>query len=103
MFSTSVRDGRGALERCEWKTASPYRFEIDAVRARGRVPRGHVALRPAVAKHDEAAGLVGLLRLGVLDERRAHLGGDHHQRRAAIDPSTAPRGCGPQPAEGYFQ
>ena len=36
--------------------------ELEAVRARGGVPRGDVALRDAVAERDQAAALVGALR-----------------------------------------
>ena len=42
--------------------------ELEAVRARGGVARGEVALGDAVAQRDQAAGLVRLLRARMLLE-----------------------------------
>src|SRR6266545_2183975 len=76
--------------------------ELEAVRARGGVLGGEVALRPAVSQDDEAARFVRLLRARVFLEGRAHLGRNHHQTERSISASAS----GPvsqKPAERYFQ
>src|SRR5919106_1731232 len=77
--------------------------ELEAIRTFGRVRAGHVPLREAVTQHDQAAGLVGSLRLGVLDERRTHLGGDHHQMRSSMAGPTSPSAFVQKSADRYFQ
>src|SRR5439155_1061922 len=78
-------------------------LEFEAV-GRGRPVRaGDVALRNAVAKHDEAAGLVRRLRAGVCLEVAADLLRDHHQTVRSIDSSTSSFDASQNPAERYFQ
>jgi hypothetical protein len=59
--------------------------EVEPIGTLVAVPSRDVALGDCVAKRDESARLVGSLGFGVLDERRAHLGRDHHQMRSSID------------------
>src|SRR4029453_8354914 len=74
-------------------------IEIEAIRARVAVAAGDVPPRDSVAEGDQAARLVGALGLGVLDERRADAGRDHHQRRSSIDSAPSVQ----KSAERYFQ
>src|SRR5205085_1495318 len=77
--------------------------ELEPVRARGLVRPRDVALGDVVAKDEKPAGLVGPLGLGVLDERRAHLCRDYHQRRSSIVASAWSVGAVQKSAERYFQ
>src|SRR6476619_2487951 len=63
--------------------------ELEAIRARGRVAGGQVALGLAVVEHHQAAGLVRLL------------GRDHHQTDSSITASGS--GASQKGAERYFQ
>ena len=79
--STSVRDGRGGEETCEWTTAcsrsrSPMsahatgsRRELEEVRRRRGVLAGHVLDRLVAVEEKEAAGLVR--ELGAARARRS--------------------------------
>src|SRR5205823_13695211 len=75
--------------------------EVEAVRARGRVLAGDVALGDAVPEDDEPAGLVRRLRARVCLKLRADLRRDHHQ----TPPSSSRSGsaASQKPAERYFQ
>ena len=76
-------------------------LELEAVRRLERVAPSHVALRAAVAKHDQTARLVRRLVARVLRELRANLGRDHHQTLSSIARSTS--SASQNGAERYFQ
>src|SRR5215831_12482280 len=76
-------------------------LELEPIgRCRGVAAR-LVALGQPVPKQYEAARLVRRLSQRVLDERRAHVGGDHHQTVCSIDSSTS--SASQKSAERYFQ
>src|SRR5712691_1697724 len=76
-------------------------LELEPVRRRSRVAARLVPLGPGVAQEDEPASLVRSLGLGVRDERRAHVGGNHHQTLRSIACSTS--SASQKSAERYFQ
>ena len=85
MFSTSVRDGRAGADDVGVEDGELVavvlgvpdlrivELELEAVRRRGRVSPGLVALCAAVAQQHEPARLVRRLSLRVRDERGAHV------------------------------
>src|SRR6185312_5158303 len=76
-------------------------LELEAVRRRRCVLSRLVALGDAVAQQHEPARLVRRFRLRVRDERRAHVGGDHHQTVRSIASSTS--SASQKSADRYFQ
>src|SRR5437867_12199251 len=75
--------------------------ELEAVRRLERVPPGHVALRTAVAEHDQSAGFIRRFRAGVVRQLGAKLGRDHHQTLSSIARDTS--AASQKSAERYFQ
>src|SRR5439155_13508098 len=75
--------------------------ELEAVRARGRVLAGDVALRDAVAQHDEPASLVRGFRSRMRPKLGTDLGRNHHQTAPSI--SRSGLAASQKPAERYFQ
>src|SRR3954465_7907431 len=96
-----VEDGELVALVLEEEVGGSAGLELEAVRARERVPAREIALGDAVAESDQAAGLVRRLRLRVLLERAPHGARDYHQMVRSS--SSPPRASSQNDAEMYFQ
>src|SRR3989442_773489 len=76
-------------------------LELEAVRRRGLVAPGLVALRPAFKQEHHPARFVRRLSFRVRDERRAHVVRNHHQTVRPIADSMS--SASQKSAERYFQ
>ena len=113
MFSTSVRDGRGGEERCEWKTPSSIpsssRNQISGSASRGRsdrarlaalIPGSYRSATPSSITTSPQASFGASASACSLSARRVS-GGHYHQTVFSIDSSTS--FASQKSAERYFQ